>query len=107
MGAASRYALTTWGGASAELATAGINVAGAFVLGLLTGLWSVGRGPGSRTAWLRAGLGPGLLGGFTTMSAIAVAFAEPFRPVELLAQVLVGAAAAALGLWMGRRAGAA
>ncbi len=44
-----------------------INVAGSFVLAALTTYW-IAR---PRTAfWLRAGLGPGLLGSFTTFSAV-------------------------------------
>ncbi len=105
LGALTRYLLTAGlPAAGAEVATAAINVAGALALGLLTGLWSRGRGPGSRSAWLRAGLGPGVLGGFTTFSAIAVAFADPFRPWVALAQALLGVCAALLGLWLGGRA---
>ena len=49
--------------------TLGINVAGSFVLAALTTLW-IAR---PHTAfWLRAGLGPGLLGSFTTFSARGV-----------------------------------
>ncbi|MDR2257363.1 MAG: CrcB family protein [Arthrobacter sp.] len=104
-GALTRYLLTgSLPSAGAELATAAINVGGALTLGVLTGLWAHGRGPGSRTAWLRAGLGPGALGGFTTFSAIAVALADPFRPGVALAQTLLGVAAALLGLWLGRLA---
>ncbi|MCB5273890.1 putative fluoride ion transporter CrcB [Arthrobacter sp. SO5] len=44
-----------------------INVVGSFVLAALTTLW-IAR---PHTAfWLRAGLGPGLLGSFTTFSAV-------------------------------------
>lgn len=44
-----------------------INVVGSFILGALTTYW-IAR---PRTAfWLRAGLGPGLLGSFTTFSAV-------------------------------------
>ncbi|WP_158588204.1 CrcB family protein [Galactobacter valiniphilus] len=104
LGALARYLSTAGLSASgAELATAAINVAGALALGLLTGLWSRGRGPGSRRDWVRAGLGPGVLGGFTTFSAIAVAFADPFRPWVALAQALLGVCAALLGLWLGGR----
>jgi len=50
--------------------TLGINVAGSFVLAALTTFW-IAR---PRTAfWLRAGLGPGLLGSFTTFSAVVFA----------------------------------
>jgi len=47
--------------------TLGINVVGSFVLATLTTIW-IAR-PGT-AFWLRAGLGPGLLGSFTTFSAL-------------------------------------
>lgn len=50
--------------------TLGINVAGSFVLAALTTVWMARP----QTAfWLRAGLGPGFLGSFTTFSAVALA----------------------------------
>lgn len=56
--------------------TLAINVVGSFVLATLTTLW-IAR---PRTAfWLRAGLGPGLLGSFTTFSAVAFSLEEQFR----------------------------
>lgn len=48
-------------------ATLGINVAGSFVLAVLTTIW-IARP--ATAFWLRAGLGPGLLGSFTTFSAV-------------------------------------
>lgn len=48
-------------------ATLSINVTGSFILAALTTFW-IAR---PRTAfWLRAGIGPGLLGSFTTFSAV-------------------------------------
>ncbi|CAI3800976.1 fluoride efflux transporter FluC [Pseudarthrobacter sp. MM222] len=56
--------------------TLGINVVGSFVLATLTTLW-IAR---PRTAfWLRAGLGPGLLGSFTTFSAVVFSVDQQFR----------------------------
>lgn len=91
--------------------TLGINVAGSLVLGLLTGWWA---GRPSFPAWLRSGLGPGLLGSFTTFSAVAVfaASAGP-RGVEtgwtvaayLLLGLVLGLATAAAGLAAGRAVG--
>jgi CrcB protein len=53
-----------------------INVVGSFVLATLTTLW-IAR---PRTAfWLRAGLGPGLLGSFTTFSAVVFSVHQQFR----------------------------
>lgn len=111
LGALSRYGLgllvlptaaPSWGLSPAEWVTASINTVGALMLGLLTGLWAAGRGPGSRTAWVRAGLGPGFLGAFTTFSALALTSVHPLRPLEVLAQVLLGLIAAGLGLFLGR-----
>jgi CrcB protein len=56
--------------------TLGINVAGSFVLAALTTVW-IAR---PKTAfWLRAGLGPGLLGSFTTFSAVVYAVDQLYR----------------------------
>ena len=53
-----------------------INVVGSFVLAALTTFW-IDR---PRTAfWLRAGLGPGLLGSFTTFSAVVFSVDQQFR----------------------------
>jgi CrcB protein len=50
--------------------TLAINVAGSFVLATLTTIW-IAR---PKTAfWLRAGIGPGVLGSFTTFSALVLA----------------------------------
>lgn len=51
------------------LTTFSINVIGSFALAALTGLWLLRPAAG----WLRAALGPGLLGSFTTFSAVAYA----------------------------------
>ncbi len=82
-----------------------INIVGSFVLGLLVArLWPAAR------AWLRALLGAGLLGSFTTFSAFAVSLVTMTRAADplvalayLLASVAAGIGAAALGLRTGRR----
>jgi len=85
--------------------TLGINVVGALALGLLVArVWPIAP------EWLRAGLGTGLLGGFTTFSALALAVAQ--RPdAESLAyaaaSVVLGIAAAWAGLRLGGRPRAA
>ena len=56
--------------------TLGINVAGSFVLAGLTTVW-IAR-PGT-AFWLRAGLGPGLLGSFTTFSALVFTIDQQLR----------------------------
>ena len=53
-----------------------INVVGSFVLAALTTVWMARP----KTAfWLRAGLGPGLLGSFTTFSAVVFTIDQQFR----------------------------
>lgn len=86
--------------------TLGINVAGSFVLAALTTVW-IAR---PKTAfWLRAGLGPGLLGSFTTFSAVVYAIDQLYRAglhaswVAYLALSLVlGLGAAAAGWKTGK-----
>ena len=88
------------------LSTLLINIVGSFVLGLLVArLWA------TASPSLKAGLGPGLLGTFTTFSAVAVALVafadagEWMPAAAYLAATLVGGLLAALaGLRLGRRA---
>ncbi|MBX3094821.1 MAG: CrcB family protein [Cryobacterium sp.] len=83
--------------------TLAINTIGSFVLGVLVGrLWPVAPG------WLHAGLGVGLLGTFTTFSAIMVSLVQ-FSVVQdwvvggiyLVSTLVLGFAAAALGIRLG------
>ncbi len=84
-----------------------VNVLGCLALGVLTASVLARPGPPD---WLRAGLGPGLLGGFTTMSAVAVALGQQLQQGLLLAaalqaglQVGLSLLAVAVGLRLGRR----
>ncbi|MBC7443246.1 MAG: CrcB family protein [Ramlibacter sp.] len=87
------------------------NVGGAFVLGwLVAGLWTRPAVP----PWLKAALGGGLLGSFTTFSAVMVSLValvsagySTLAWAYLAATLLFGFAAAALGLRLGGRATAA
>jgi len=87
-------------------ATLLINVVGSLVLGYLVArVWPVAP------AWLRAGLGTGLLGSFTTFSALIVALLTltasgmaPLAVVYLVATLVLGFAAALLGVRLGVRA---
>jgi CrcB protein len=91
---------------SVPWATLWINVAGSFVLALLTTVWMARP----HTAfWLRAGLGPGLLGSFTTFSAVVFAVDRLARAGEhfawiayLVLSLLVGLAAAGAGWRSGK-----
>jgi fluoride exporter len=86
--------------------TLGINVAGSFVLAALTTLWMARP----HTAfWLRAGIGPGLLGSFTTFSALVFSIdllsrggEHPVWLVYLGLSLLLGLGAAAAGWRTGR-----
>ena len=89
---------------SFPLSTLIINALGAFALAaLVSRFWS------TAPAWLKAGLGPGLLGSFTTFSAFAVSLvslsaAGQWMPaLAYLALTLVlGFGAAGLGLALGK-----
>lgn len=86
------------------LSTLLINVAGSLVLGLL-----VARVWPTAPEWLRFGLGTGLLGSFTTFSAVIVSLlslaGNPLLAAGYLVASLVGGlGAAALGLRLGRPA---
>jgi len=87
-------------------ATLLINVVGSFALGFL-----VARVWPSAPAWLRAGLGTGLLGSFTTFSAVVVglltltaAGMTALAVIYLAVSLLGGWAAALLGIRLGARA---
>ncbi len=85
------------------IATLVVNTVGAFALALLVArVWPVAPD------WVRAGLGAGLLGSFTTFSAIAVSVvafvhAGEWMPAAayLAVTLILGLAAAALGLRLG------
>ncbi|WP_197430153.1 CrcB family protein [Auraticoccus cholistanensis] len=73
-----------------------LDVGGALLLGLLTG-WSCGR---RRGRWLVPLLGPGVLGGLTTFSAVTVLAAGSPGPGPLAA-VLGMTVAGVLAAWAG------
>ncbi|MEE9096934.1 fluoride efflux transporter FluC [Pseudarthrobacter phenanthrenivorans] len=91
---------------SVPWATMAINISGSFVLAALTTIW-IAR---PHTAfWLRAALGPGLLGSFTTFSAVifasgqlARAEAHPVWITYLGLSLVLGLAAAGAGWRTGR-----
>lgn len=82
------------------IATLIVNCVGAFVLGVL-----VSRAWPIAPSWLKAGIGPGLLGSFTTFSAVAVSFVSLTSTgggmtalAYLALTVVFGLGAAAFGL---------
>lgn len=103
VGTAGRLALGLWmpDAGGFPLATFAVNVVGAFLIGLLAA-----RMP--QTADLRVLLGTGVLGGFTTYSAFTTGtvelwYAEPvLAAVYAVGSLVLGFAAAALGLRVGR-----
>ena len=99
VGTGARLAIDTLVGQ--PISTLLINVAGSFALGLLVArLWS------SAAPWLRAGLGAGLLGSFTTFSALAVTLVE-LGPTWGAALYLALSLVLGLGAaWAGLRLGA-
>jgi CrcB protein len=87
-------------------ATLLINVVGSFALGIL-----VARVWPSAPPWLRAGLGTGLLGSFTTFSALVVSLLgltvsgmTLLAVAYLVVTLVLGFAAALLGIRLGARA---
>lgn len=91
------------GGADFPFGTFLVNLAGSFALGVLVArVWPIAP------EWLRVGLGPGLLGSFTTFSALAVSAVEltdagaaGAAAVYVTASVVGGIVAAALGIRLG------
>jgi fluoride exporter len=108
-GAVARYSVAEWLAlrwvVRFPAATFVINVTGAFALGLVL---SVGGAHASGSAPVRAILGTGFLGGYTTFSALsfethALARGGEARRAWLngLASLVCGAGAVALGVWLG------
>lgn len=90
------------------VATFAINVSGAFLLGLLLELLADHSLDSGWSRRVRLGLGTGVLGGFTTYSALAADTAT-LAAVHLgraaaygFATVLLGAAASVAGIWLSR-----
>ena len=90
-----------------------VNLTGAFALGLLVGYLplvsdTTSSGKSERRERIRLTLGTGLLGGFTSYSAIAAATVQdaggPLGPIGyLVGTVVLGLLLAKAGLWCGAR----
>ena len=98
------------GQAGWPVATLTVNLVGAFALGVLLETLILRR-PRARTGRrIRLLFGTGLLGGFTTYSTLAVETvhlleSQPWQGIGyLVGSVVVGIAAAALGVWTAARA---
>lgn len=109
-GSLARYAISTWVTSRAGIGGAGtfaVNLVGALAIGLILGLVEGRAEPPPR--WVTLGLTTGVLGGFTTFSAFAydtVSHLEagdaPLAMAYVLGTVILGIAAAAGGLAIGR-----
>ncbi|MEI5674145.1 MULTISPECIES: fluoride efflux transporter FluC [unclassified Nocardioides] len=103
-------AVTRWGlgelapdGAGFPWTTFAINVSGSFLLAVVLGLAAVRRRP-----VLRAGLGPGVLGGYTTLSAVSEqsrALLADGRTATALAYLVATALVAVAAVAVGTRVG--
>ena len=86
------------------LSTLLINIVGSFLLAIFVSrLWPV------LPDWLRAGLGPGLVGGFTTFSAVMASMVTlaassqiALALLYLVLTIALGFGSAALGFFLGR-----
>ncbi|SKB05095.1 fluoride efflux transporter FluC [Aeromicrobium choanae] len=97
-------AVARWVRSSVPLGTFVVNLSGSFVLGLVVASTATGSD-------VRAVVGTGLLGGYTTFSAASVesvllaraggARAVTVAALHAAAMLAAGLAAAALGLWAG------
>ena len=111
VGTGLRYLITTAipTQAGVPVATLGINIVGAFFLGVLLELLADRGIRADLSRRLRLLIGTGGLGGFTTYSALATDTAtliatHPARAVGYaLATVIIGAMASTAGIWQSRR----
>lgn len=96
-GAALRVGLGLWfpDAPGFPATTLAINVTGTAALAALTSYWQITRGAPS---WLRAGVGTGFLGAFTTFSAL-VLFALGSTPARAALALVVSLALCAAAAW--------
>lgn len=111
IGTLARFGLDLWWPhdtlGSLSVSTVFVNVVGSFALGFLVGgLW---KRPGV-PEWLKAGVGPGILGSFTTMSGVTLNLIAGAGEgkwsdalIALSVSLVAGLAAAWLGLQLGAR----
>lgn len=109
LGSLARYGtglwLRPWSGAF-PWATLAVNVLGSLAIGFI---WATLAARPASPEWLRLGLMTGVMGGFTTLSALSLesllmlqAGAAGLALLNLLANLLLGLAACGLGFWLAR-----
>lgn len=100
VGTAGRYAVTHLVGTTHLIpwATLAVNVCGAFLLGLLLERLARAGPETSRRRMLRLGLGTGVLGGFTTYSALALELHDLLGAAEFAAATAYGLGSVCAGL---------
>nr|WP_281497204.1 CrcB family protein [Ornithinimicrobium sp. F0845] len=100
LGTSGRYAVSLLLGAGhhAPWATLAVNVTGAFLLGLLLERLASAGPETPRRRLARLALGTGLLGGFTTYSALALELHQLLETAEIAAAVLYGLGTVCAGL---------
>lgn len=103
IGTAARAGLLLWSDPVwQQIAVPVINIVGSFLLGVVTGT-VVGWDDQRRASAVRHFAGVGILGGFTTYSAFAVAATQPTMLPWAAVTMILGLAAAAHGLIIARR----
>lgn len=97
--------LRPWSGAF-PWATLAVNLGGSLMIGVL---WATLAARPGAPEWLRLGLMTGVMGGFTTLSALSLetllmlqAGAAGLALLNVLANVLLGLGACGLGFWLAR-----
>ena len=109
LGSVARGQISVWLRAQAPnfpWGTLAVNVIGSLAIGFLAGWFAAKPLPD----WLRLGLMTGLMGGFTTFSAFSLDTLELWRGnvtlalANVAANLMLGLAAALLGLWLARQA---
>lgn len=110
VGTLARFGLDLWWPhdtlGSLSVSTAFVNVVGSFALGFLVGgMW---KRPGV-PEWVKAGVGPGILGSFTTMSGVVlnlIAGAGEGKWADALIALSVSLVAGLAAAWLGLKLGA-
>lgn len=109
VGSLARYGTGLWlrpWSALFPWATLAVNLAGSLLIGIF---WAALAARPAAPDWLRLGLTTGLMGGFTTLSAVSLettlmlqAGATGTALLNVAANLLLGVAACGVGFWLAR-----